>query len=850
MIYHCCDERRRAEMRRLAQVAAAASPPTPLPPNGIDFVEVADLGPGPGQGQRRLRLTFVVADLTPTLAALTAANVRIRGGERIPDVRVTSAAVVAGVLEVEVAQAGDFSIYTLELTTPDGGPLADLDPLLSSVDFSFKIDCPVGFDCVAEAPCDPEPLEEPEIDYLARDYASFRQLLLDRMALLTPGWTERNPADQRVALIELLAYVGDQLSYRQDAVATEAYLGTARERVSVRRHARLLDYALDDGCNARTWVHLALAEPASVLEPRDIVLAAGTPLVTAQPGEAVAIKSTFDLARAVDTGAEVFETMHDVTLRPDLGELVFYAWGERDCCLPAGSTKATLDGDVMGDPAEPRLRPGDLLLLEEVLGPATGRPADADPRHRHVVRLVSVKVATDPLYDRPITGIEWGLDDALPFPLCISSTTDPAHRSVYVEGVSVARGNVVLADHGRTIREDLPDVPRGGFATPLHPGGHCDDRQPAVTPARYRPHLLDGPLTHAARVRGTPAVGDTCRRSYFDPAASAVAAFRWTTEDVLPVIELDDGSGFTWCPQRDLLSSDPFAREFVAEIDNAGSAVLRFGDDVYGQRPAGGTAVTATYRVGNGTRGNVGAGALRHVVRDGGQRILSVRNPLPATGGSDPEPLERVRQHAPVAFRTPDRAVTPDDYAAMARRYREVQDAQATARRTGSWRTIFLSVDRAGGRPVDAGFEAALRDHLERFRMAGHDLEIDGPRFVPLEVGLRVCVDDGYYRADVAVALGDVLGSRRRADGQLGEFYPDRYTFGQPVYLSRLYAAAQGVQGVQSVEVRTLQRLGRPSTAALKSGSLDIGRLEIAQLQGDPNFPERGLLHLDLVGGR
>ena len=71
-----------------------------------------------------------------------------------------------------------------------------------------------------------------------------------------PQWQERNPADLGVALVELLAYVGDHLSYQQDAVATEAYLGTARRRVSVRRHARLVDYPMHDGCNARAWVQV------------------------------------------------------------------------------------------------------------------------------------------------------------------------------------------------------------------------------------------------------------------------------------------------------------------------------------------------------------------------------------------------------------------------------------------------------------------------------------------------------------------------------------------------------------------------------------------------------------------
>ena len=102
--------------------------------------------------------------------------------------------------------------------------------------------------------CPPEPRDEPEINYLAKDYASFRQLILDRLALVMPEWHERHVPDLGIALVEVLAYVGDHLSYYQDAVATEAYLDTARQRISVRRHARLVDYVLHEGCNARTWV--------------------------------------------------------------------------------------------------------------------------------------------------------------------------------------------------------------------------------------------------------------------------------------------------------------------------------------------------------------------------------------------------------------------------------------------------------------------------------------------------------------------------------------------------------------------------------------------------------------------
>ena len=78
--------------------------------------------------------------------------------------------------------------------------------------------------------------------------------MLDRLALMMPGLERAPRARSLVTLVELLAYEGDRLSYLQDAVATEAYLRTARRRISVRRHARLVDYRLHEGCNARALV--------------------------------------------------------------------------------------------------------------------------------------------------------------------------------------------------------------------------------------------------------------------------------------------------------------------------------------------------------------------------------------------------------------------------------------------------------------------------------------------------------------------------------------------------------------------------------------------------------------------
>lgn len=134
--------------------------------------------------------------------------------------------------------------------------------------------------------------------------------------------------------------------------------------------------------------------------------------------------------------------------------------------------------------------------------------------------------------------------------------------------------------------------------------------------------------------------------------------------------------------------------------------------------------------------------------------------------------------------------------------------------------------------------------------MAGYDLEISTPRFVPLDIRLHVCVRSGYFRADVLKTVAQMLSNAALPDGSLGLFHPDRLSFGEPVYLSRVIATAQAVEGVESVLAQRFQRLVQPNPLSLDRGVVEIGALEIAQLANSPSFPERGRLVLAGGGGK
>jgi ribosomal protein L33 len=180
--YFCGDEERRAALVRAIADGVAI--------NGIDHLEVIDteLSGTPAEGSRQRML--LVQCFAPGLGALEAENVRIDGGVRITPVAVRWMAVLDEVtaaappsipaseraflaayrlgeidrdrvLAIGTEPRGDFSTYRLSLVEPgDTLPVAGFDPRLSSVEFSFKVECPSDFDCAPVDACPPPEMRD------------------------------------------------------------------------------------------------------------------------------------------------------------------------------------------------------------------------------------------------------------------------------------------------------------------------------------------------------------------------------------------------------------------------------------------------------------------------------------------------------------------------------------------------------------------------------------------------------------------------------------------------------------------------------------------------------------------
>jgi hypothetical protein len=774
--------------------------------SGIDFVELT--------GATTFNVHFLT-DLrklssTGSYPVLQASDVKIVGGETIASVSVLPIGPNAWsqdpqsgntILVLSVSAPGDFSTYQLTINS------SVLDEYFATVPFSFKALCPATIDCITPAKiCPAEPVSTPPIEYLAKDFQSFRQALSDFSALQYPEWQERSEADFGVMFMEALCAIADDLSYQQDRVAAQCSLDSATERRSLVRLARLVDYEPRAATAAR--VDLKFTVTSGPI-PAGLLVSATTPDGT--PIE-------------FETGTGLND-MTNYDVRPEWNCISPWWFDDSKRCLPQGATEIWVQ-----DPGHQlNLAPGQRVLIDTA-------PVAGDAPVRQVVTITAFVTDHDDVYNQDVARIEFGANDQLVREHDLTRT--------------MLSANLVPATQGRRCTETFAiDDAREGLPIALVRTGPNQTTQ-------YLYPLKQGPLAWLAPandVRGAPATpeiqlieGATQQAWTWLGSLLGADLFAkvFTVDPVLysPVGVPNQDGGRHW------------------DYDGSAGATIRFGDGTFGELPEGGSILTARYCVGGGDIGNVAADSITRI--DAGStlamRASAVTNPFQATGGADQETDESVRRLAPQVFRaTQFRAVRPEDYSAAAETLATVQRAGTAFRYTGSWLTAFTSVETLASESPSPGDLLDAIVLLNRYRMAGYESYVLPPRYVSLDLQVSVCARADAFRADVAKSVRDALSSNLTAAGE-GFFHHDRFAFGEPLERSELEAAIQnayGVDGIVSIQYRrrggTAQWVEMlPGVGGTGVDQVPIGPSEIIRVDGDPSRPDAGSVTVTVGGGK
>jgi hypothetical protein len=196
------------------------------------------------------------------------------------------------------------------------------------------------------------------------------------------------------------------------------------------------------------------------------------------------------------------------------------------------------------------------------------------------------------------------------------------------------------------------------------------------------------------------------------------------------------------------------------------------------------------------------------------------------------------------------RAVLASDYAAAAETLPWVEKAATSFRWTGSWMTVFTAADPKGGAAAGIDEEIQLVELLNRYRLAGYESYAPPPDYVSLDLRIAVCVDDGWLDGDVEAGVLAALSGSPCAQGPTGFFFADRFTFGTPLYRSRLEAAIQNAPGVLGVHAIQYRQRGAFAGFRDLPEAVTPSPTQILRILNDPSWPERGTIRVIAEGGR
>jgi hypothetical protein len=254
----------------------------------------------------------------------------------------------------------------------------------------------------------------------------------------------------------------------------------------------------------------------------------------------------------------------------------------------------------------------------------------------------------------------------------------------------------------------------------------------------------------------------------------------------LAALEYQDRIASTLGFSRD---TDP---DFMLETDENEVTTVIFGDGQYGMIPPVGARLLATYRIGGGAFGNVGAGQITVITNAPQLQRLGAKviNRVAASGGADRESIDQAVRFAPSVFTSMNRAVTAEDYRAQALLFPGVSKARAVAE---SWNTIvlFVAPEGQGEEPSDI-LRRDLLAYFEDKRMLTCQIHIQGPMYVSLVIKLEIGAKPYFHNVDVQNAAATAIRTL---------FSFDNVNFGDKLYLSKVYEAVESLAGVDFVNV-------------------------------------------------
>ena len=656
----------------------------------------------------------------------------------------------------------------------------------------------------------------PIIDYTAKDFDVIRQLMITNIQRLLPKWRDETAADIGTMLLEILAYVADYLSYRQDFAASEAYLHTAQLRTSIMRHARLLGYFPNEGCTQRTVLTFQVSE--------ELEIPSGFSVLSAHDNEhkTLVTKNSDLFNRMIAGGSACYETRHNLTAVPALNSLRIHDYGLAEYTLFAGTTAAILEMPKHSKKDTNALVSGSLIVFHQTTEMAAHQRQNHNGLLRaHAVRLTHVehlKRGSHSTGHKNLIRVRWNTSDALPRDLPV--TMKLGRRENTHKSVAIVFANAVEAEYGLTRTIKIP-------------------RPKEIQASDWRPTIEAQPLMSAP----ISVTAQSSVNAFLDPNSNLLTYPTIRLEEEPFATENVPALNNSWQPTRDLLRHGASSRVFMIDSNENGTVTLRFGKHGMGLTPSLGCHFKAHVREAVGSGGSIGTNVLTVAAPEGPQfnefasSLLNVNNPLPGTAPRQPESSAAIRHKASESIRKSNICATLTDYEDFATRVKTVKAARAWLVGGEPWPYIHVAILAKHANVVDDIFVEEIKAYLDNHRPIGRRLIVSGPTPIPIEIVLSITADPVYAKIALEREILSAIGNTESAS-KTSYFSSNNVDFGQRIYPNDIISSIATIAGIEMVRLVAFKRKDKDGPLVAEVLAFENG--EVPMLESIVDDPAGG----------
>ena len=253
-----------------------------------------------------------------------------------------------------------------------------------------------------------------------------------------------------------------------------------------------------------------------------------------------------------------------------------------------------------------------------------------------------------------------------------------------------------------------------------------------------------------------------------------------------------------WHEAENIVELGPASRRYLTFTTEQEKTSVMFGDGLRGARlPSAGVSgqdnVRAVYRRGIGKPGNVRESQITQLVANT-DAMTAVINPLPASGGANPDGTNSTRRRAPLAVSALDRLVGVEDYADFSLLFAGIGKASAARLPTRYGHVIHVTIAGVDDIPIDSTSDLylSLLASLERFGDPYLPVQVERRDLSALVISAKIRINPDFLWEKVRADLRSAL---------LATFGFDNRELGQDAYAAEAIAAMQAVPGVEYADL-------------------------------------------------